>query len=184
MLLAVMLARKGIKTHILDKGETYASSPRAAHYAPPAVHYLHKAGVADEAATVGYRPERMSWRKVDGSVIAGLDLSLYDSPERLICLPIDLLLKVLYSHVEKYGDMITVSWNHEVVDVGQDEQSAWVDVKTPEGEKRIKGDYLVGCDGGTSTVRRKTFGRNFPGHTWETQLVATNVRSLSSSVIQ
>jgi 2-polyprenyl-6-methoxyphenol hydroxylase-like FAD-dependent oxidoreductase len=40
----------------------------------------------------------------------------------------------------------------------------------------MEGDYVVGCDGANCTVRRRLFGEmEFPGFTWEEQIVATNV---------
>lgn len=46
------------------------------------------------------------------------------------------------------------------------------------GEGRIEGDYLVGCDGAMSQVRRSLFGSEFPRKTWDAQIVTTDVRCL------
>ena len=73
----------------------------------------------------------------------------------------------------EYGGEIL--WRHKVVGVGQDAEKAWVDVETPEGRKRVEGDYVVGCDGASSMVRRSLFGDEFPGFTWDAQIIATNV---------
>jgi 2-polyprenyl-6-methoxyphenol hydroxylase-like FAD-dependent oxidoreductase len=40
---------------------------------------------------------------------------------------------------------------------------------------RKDADYVVGCDGANSTVRRLLYGDSYPGRTWEEQIVATNV---------
>ncbi|KAL2256729.1 hypothetical protein VTK26DRAFT_1218 [Humicola hyalothermophila] len=77
----------------------------------------------------------------------------------------------------KYGGV--VSWEHRVVGVGQDDEGAWVEVmvKGEGGEERkevIKADYVVGCDGANSAVRKALFGNEFPGFTWEEQIIATN----------
>jgi len=51
-----------------------------------------------------------------------------------------------------------------------------VEVETPEGRKVIVGDYVLGCDGANSQVRRSLFGDlNYPGETLESQIIATNV---------
>ncbi|PWI72817.1 monooxygenase [Purpureocillium lilacinum] len=84
---------------------------------------------------------------------------------------------------EKYAEHVTVLFNHRVVDVGQDEAGAWatVEVDAPEEmEKptttvRFHADYLVGCDGGKSTVRHCLFQRNWPGETFASQLLVQNV---------
>ena len=114
--------------------------------------------------------------KVDGSLIAALDLDVGNNdPNRLICLPLDMLGRLLYEKVQK-EPLAKVSWSHEVLDLGQDDHRAWIDVKTPENKKRLEADYIVGCDGATSKVRRCLLGPDFPGKTWEVQIVATNVR--------
>lgn len=62
--------------------------------------------------------------------------------------------------------------------IGQNSAMAWVDtVHTNTGEQSsLEADYIVGCDGANSVVRRSLFGdREFPGRTWNEQLVATNV---------
>jgi 2-polyprenyl-6-methoxyphenol hydroxylase-like FAD-dependent oxidoreductase len=72
----------------------------------------------------------------------------------------------------------TVEWEHKVVGVGQDEGlgKAWVEVELRDGgRKRVEGDYVVGCDGANSMVRRSLFGEEFPGKTWDAQIIATNV---------
>ena len=54
---------------------------------------------------------------------------------------------------------------------------AWVECKTAKGEEtRFEGDYVYGCDGANSNVRRCLLGDlNFPGKTRDEQIVATNV---------
>lgn len=71
-----------------------------------------------------------------------------------------------------------VRWGERVVEVGDQEGVAWVVVESGEGGRKVRyeADFVVGCDGGASGVRRCLFGSgNFPGFTWEQQIVATNV---------
>lgn len=93
-------------------------------------------------------------------------------------MPIGPLGQVLLAHAEKNSN-ISFKWRHEVINSGQDEKSAWLVVKDQDGmEQRLSGDYVVGCDGGSSQVRKSLFGeRAFPGITWDTQFVATDVSS-------
>ena len=176
LILSLLLAKYGISVHLIDKGSQLDESPRASHYSPPALRYLHLAGVGAAAAAEGFAPAEMTWRKLDGSLIAGLDMGLNaDDPNRLICLPLDKLGRLLYEHVQK-EPLAKVSWGCEVVEVDQDEDRAWIEVKTLEGRReRLEADYIVGCDGAGSKVRRCLFGQEFPGKTWEVQIVATNV---------
>jgi 3-(3-hydroxy-phenyl)propionate hydroxylase len=57
---------------------------------------------------------------------------------------------------------VSVQWSSEVTDVRDVGDAVEVDMTTPAGTETITGSYLVGCDGGRSTVR-KQMGVGFPG---------------------
>lgn len=176
LLLALMLAKKGITVHVLEASSELDDSPRAAYYGPPAAYELRRAGVIDDVRSEGFDPIRTCWRKLDGTYLAGFDNTLmYDDPDRLACLPLAQLDRLLYRHVAAQPT-VTVFFNHKVVDLGQDSEKAWVVVETPEGQKRLEATYIVGCDGASSIIRRRLYGdAEFPGYTWDKQIVATNV---------
>jgi 2-polyprenyl-6-methoxyphenol hydroxylase-like FAD-dependent oxidoreductase len=176
LLLALMLAKRGVQVLVLEASNVLDDSPRAAYYGPPAAYELDRAGVLHEIRLQGFDPIITCWRKLDGTYLAGWDCSVVkDDFDRLACMPLAQLDQLLYRHATALPN-VEVLFSHKVVDLGQDEQQAWVDAETPEGTKRFEADYIVGCDGGGSTVRRKLFGgRDFPGWTWDKQIVATNV---------
>ncbi|EHY57149.1 hypothetical protein HRR83_002643 [Exophiala dermatitidis] len=176
LLLGLMLAKKGVPVHILEASSELDDSPRAAYYGPPAAYELRRAGVIDDVRKEGFDPVKTCWRKLDGTYLAGFDNSLnFDDPDRLACLPLANLDQLLYRHAIAQPTL-KVSFNHKVVDLGQDTDKAWVDVETPDGRKRLEASYIVGCDGASSTVRKRLFGdKDFPGWTWDKQIVATNV---------
>lgn len=63
--------------------------------------------------------------------------------------------------------------------IGQSEDKSWVEVQTGNELKRLEVDYIVGCDGANSQIRKSLFGDwNFPSKTWDEQIVATNVSVL------
>ena len=78
--------------------------------------------------------------------------------------------------LEKYNGQ--VSWEHKVTGLGQDENKAWVDVETPQGNTKVEADYIIGCDGANSQIRKSLFGNEYPGFTWDAQIVATNVSAV------
>lgn len=53
---------------------------------------------------------------------------------------------------------------HELLAFAQDDAGVTIDVREPAGEYRLRTRYLVGCDGGRSTVRIQA-GISFPGNT-------------------
>ena len=179
LLLALLLSKKGISTRVIDASTTLDSLPRATHYGPPAVHELARAGVLDDVRAQGFVTRTVCWRKLNGEVIAGLDGSVLDGTmDQIQCLPLDKLGKIVYEHL-KLQPSAEVLWQHKVSNIGQSEEKAWVDVETAAGQKRMEADYIVGCDGASSQIRRSLFGdKNFPGKTWDEQIVATTVRTL------
>lgn len=177
---------------ILEAEAHLDDQPRAAHYGSAALPDLDRAGVLAEVKKRGIIINDFAFRYAvpagspedkDGSGfahIATLDTSCVKDVDgfdyRSHCLVLqDLDALMLEMLIDRIGDDV-VSWRHRVVDVGQDEERkvAWVDVVTPEGRKRVEGEYVVGCDGASSQVRRSLFGQDYPGFTWEKQIVATN----------
>ncbi|EME82596.1 uncharacterized protein MYCFIDRAFT_36404 [Pseudocercospora fijiensis CIRAD86] len=176
LLLAVLLAKHGIKVTILEKTAELDKQPRASFYSAPAIFEFKRAGIWDDVAEVGYHGSGVCWRYLDGTYITGIDAYKLPKDLRNVSLPLTELLPLIKGHLDRYPSA-EVLMSHEVVGLGQDEKQAWVDVKTPDGEKRLFADYIAGCDGGQSTVRRLLLGpSSFPGKTWEKQIVATNVR--------
>jgi 2-polyprenyl-6-methoxyphenol hydroxylase-like FAD-dependent oxidoreductase len=51
---------------------------------------------------------------------------------------------------------------HEVIALDQDDHGVTLRVSGPDGDRRLRSGYLVGCDGGTSVVRKQA-GIGFPG---------------------
>ncbi|KAI9931779.1 hypothetical protein ASPWEDRAFT_169379 [Aspergillus wentii DTO 134E9] len=177
LLLGILLAKQGIQVELLEATSELDKQPRAAHYAPPAVYELERAGVLDDVKARGFLPRDMSWRKIDTTFIAGLNFE--DTPKeyrpyRMVVLPLDRLGEVLYEHIQRQPTA-QVKWSHKVVKIGQDGDTAWAEVETPSGLQTHEAHYIIGCDGASSTVRRQLFGPEYPGVTLNTQLVATNV---------
>lgn len=125
-------------------------------------------------------PTTLCWRTLHGPRLAGFDRQLmHDQDDAMTVLGVGDLCALLVEELEKKG--VHVTWGQKVVALGgteDDAEQAWAETENSEtGEKaKYTADFLVGCDGGNSSVRRLMFGSgNFPGFTWEEQIVATNV---------
>ena len=68
--------------------------------------------------------------------------------------------RVLEERLAEHG--VRVWRGHELVEFTQHDSGVTATVRTTTGELRIRAGYLVGCDGGRSTVR-KQLGVGFPG---------------------
>ena len=113
-----------------------------------------------------------------------IDMSVVeDEEDRMTVLQLGHIIQIKYKHcVEKYGDYIDIRFNHRVSGTGQDEnlKKAWVDIEIGEKEEerrheRMEADYVIGCDGSSSAVRRSLFGREWPGQTWDCRFIVQNV---------
>jgi 2-polyprenyl-6-methoxyphenol hydroxylase-like FAD-dependent oxidoreductase len=94
---------------------------------------------------------------------------------RFDCVAVKYVGEVLLRHCEA-NENVEVRWNKKVVDVGSNGKEAWAVVKNGDGkEERWTADYICGCDGANSAVRKSLFGNEFPGKTWDAQIIATNV---------
>ncbi len=184
LLLALLLARAGINVEILEMTNTLDTNPRASHYPEPSCHELDRAGVLDEIRARGFSPNSVSWRKLDEAKTCLVALN-NPAPKpgeenderfrhRMVCLPLHDFDKILETAVLAQPTA-KILYNHKVVEIGQDDSKAWVQVETPTGSQTHEADYIVGCDGANSKIRRCLFGESvYPGHTWEEQIVATN----------
>ncbi|KAH8758326.1 FAD binding domain-containing protein [Diaporthe sp. PMI_573] len=178
LLLALLLSKHGIPVTVVEMSHELDQQPRAAHYGPAATPELKRAGVLDKVKSEGMTLDTMCWRRADDhGYIAGFNAEVISNVDgndlRTVCLPLQDLDKLMLDlFLEKYNGNIL--WRHKVVDVGQDEKKAWIDVETPEGNKRLEADYVIGCDGANSAVRRALFGNDYPGFTWDAQIIATN----------
>jgi 2-polyprenyl-6-methoxyphenol hydroxylase-like FAD-dependent oxidoreductase len=71
---------------------------------------------------------------------------------------------VILKHLERYPNA-KVLWNHKVVGLEDSTESAAVTCETEEGNKKYTSSYVIGADGGKSTVR-KLIDVEFEGFTW------------------
>ncbi|KAJ5808059.1 hypothetical protein N7474_009328 [Penicillium riverlandense] len=180
LILGLLLSKQGIQVELLDAGAELDKQPRAAHYASPAAYELSRAGVLEDVKARGLLPQSFAWRKLDTTFVAGLNLQALppDYPYKMVVLPLDRLGKLLYEHIQRQPTA-EVKWSHKVVRIGQGQEKAWVEVETPSGLQRSEADYVIGCDGASSTVRQELFGPEYPGETLNAQIIATNVRPMA-----
>lgn len=89
----------------------------------------------------------------------------------------------MHRHCQERGKgLIDVRFRHRVTSVGQNADKAWADVEisndddeTEKRTERFEADYVIGCDGATSAVRRSLFGREWPGQTFDYRFLVQNV---------
>lgn len=172
LLLALLLGNSGIHVQLLEAQSEATDEARAVFYNPVSQYEFERAGILDDILNEAFRPASAGWR--DGK--SGKQLFAINGGP-MICLPVGKLTQVVQKHVDR-NQNVKIEWGHRVVDLGQDTEKAWVDVESSVGNKRIEAQFVIGCDGANSIVRRCLFGRKaMPGFTWDKQLVAADVSS-------
>ncbi|WP_410537953.1 FAD-dependent monooxygenase [Streptomyces sp. KL2] len=66
---------------------------------------------------------------------------------------------------------------HELLSLREDGDGVEIEVGTPEGRRTLRAAYLVGCDGGRSTVR-KAAGFDFPGTAATMEMYLADLRGV------
>ncbi|MFJ6700204.1 FAD-dependent monooxygenase [Streptomyces sp. NPDC091272] len=168
--LACALARHGADVRIVDKSPDFPRSSRAKGPNPRSLEVLEDLGVVGEVLAAGCAPLPMRKYR-DGVAVADTDPyeTLRPTPaapyDRGRLLPQWRLEEILRTRLAGYG--VHVELGTEIVSYEQHDDRV---LARTAGGALVEARYLVGCDGGRSTVR-KLMGVTFEGVTHETQLM-------------
>ncbi|KAK5173518.1 uncharacterized protein LTR77_002199 [Saxophila tyrrhenica] len=174
LLVALRLARAGIHTTVLEALPAVENSPRAAVYQPVAVQELDRAGILGRCREIGTSSSKIAWRKVNGEVIVEMSRAVSaEEPYENLILGQHELAQVILEHFKECQSS-RILFRHRVTAFEQDAEGVTLTVETPDGVRKFGTSYVVGADGGRSTVRQLC-GDPFEGFTWPQQIVATNV---------
>jgi 2-polyprenyl-6-methoxyphenol hydroxylase-like FAD-dependent oxidoreductase len=186
LLLALLLAQHDIPSTVLESWPHLDTRLRATQYGVPATRIFRRAGLLPDfrAASIPKFPT-ICWRRVadGGTKLLEIDMSVIEHEEdRMTVLPLGEMIQIMYRHCrERFPRLIDVRFGETVVGVGQDASRgdvAWVDVGDDgmgASRRRLEADYVVGCDGASSAVRRSLFGKGWPGRTFDCRFVVQNV---------
>ena len=170
LLCALLLGRAGIPVRVFDANPCLQNDPRAATTHPATLDVLDQVpGLVDDMARLGLvTPIFQFWDRPSHTKIAEFDHVVLKNDTRhpfVIQCEQFKTAGLLLARVEKLPN-VDVLFNHTVTDVSQDANSVTVTVKSPAGEQTHSGAYLIGADGGRSTVRKQS-GIAFEGFTYE-----------------
>ena len=74
LLIALKLARAGVRVTIMEALPGIGQWPRAVVYHPPTVEALDKLGLLEDMKAIGVTKQDYQWRSVDGDVLLKLDM--------------------------------------------------------------------------------------------------------------
>jgi 3-(3-hydroxy-phenyl)propionate hydroxylase len=175
LLTALALAEQDVSVLVLESEPALTIDLRAGTYHPPSLEMMAPYGITDEMHKTAIRVPRWQIRDRRQGVIVEWDLSeisdLTPYPYRLHLeqhrlTPIILAKLKAYAHVE-------VRFSHKVIDADQTSDEVKVNAETLGGTEIFQAQWLVGADGGRSTVRRCT-DVGFDGFTWDERFVVAS----------
>jgi 3-(3-hydroxy-phenyl)propionate hydroxylase len=171
--LALALCRQGIAVTMIEANPGPVEDQRAATVHPPTVEMLVELGLKDAAWDSGLLSPIFHYRdRVTDDLVAIFDVGVLEGevpyPFVLQWEQYKLVLAAL-AQAEKTG-LLTCRFDQTLTDLSQDADRVTATTQTQDGPETYVFDYIAGCDGGRSTVR-KLAGIAFEGFTWPERFI-------------
>lgn len=164
---ALALARQGLPVQVFEAEARINDMPRAATTHAATLEMLAGLGMVDEVIARGLvEPLFRIWDRPSNRMIAEFDFGILKDetpyPFAVQCEQ-HKLAGMAIERLKAYPDA-SVEFSTRVLSLGQSGDGVEIEVETAGGQRKIAGSYLIGCDGGRSTVR-KALGIEFAGYT-------------------
>ena len=175
---ALALVKSGIPVTLIEAEAEPPEDQRAATIHPPTVAMLVELGLKDEAfaedASGGLLSPIFHFRdRVTGELVAVFDISLLEGE---VPYPFVVqweqykLVRAARPHIEASG-IAEIRFSTQVTGLAQGADYVELTVASAEREtERLRGRYVIGADGGRSTVRRLS-EIEFEGFTWPERFI-------------
>ena len=178
MVCALALNRRGVPVTVLEQEPAPVEDQRAASLHPSTLEMLDDLGITEKIIPLGLISSAYRFHdRVTHSVVAEFDLGLMKDEYRFPFVLQYEQYKLTASITAEYANAgdFDVRFSHTVTGLTETADGVELEVNSPDGIEKIRADYVIGCDGGRSTVR-KCLGIEFEGYTWpERFLVLTTL---------
>ncbi|MBA8923872.1 2-polyprenyl-6-methoxyphenol hydroxylase-like FAD-dependent oxidoreductase [Kutzneria viridogrisea] len=172
LMLAAELGRHGVSVVVLERLTEPTTQSRAQGLHARTIQTLHARGLLDGFVDATAATSGRAVPKPHFAGVGGLDFSVLDTGlPTMLFTPQAETERILAEEAAKLG--VIVRRGHEVTDLSQTEDSVTVTC----GGYTLTARFLVGCDGGHSTVR-KLAGIDFPGSPPTVSTILGEVRLL------
>jgi 3-(3-hydroxy-phenyl)propionate hydroxylase len=173
LLCAWRLGSRGIPVRLFDDNEGLQADPRAATTHPATLDLLAEDGLDEDMARVGLvAPIFQFWDRPSNRLVAQFDHAILSGDTRhpfVVQCEQFKTAGLLLQRVQRLPN-VEVLFNHEVVDVRQTSGIVSIEVRGPTSTQSHTGAYLIGADGGRSTVRKRS-EIAFDGFTWPERFI-------------
>ena len=165
---ALALAQRGIPVRLFEAAEAVNEAPRASTLHPATLEMLSAVGLLDDAVAQGLVARTFQfWDRPTRRVVAEFDHAILKDDT-----PYPFVVQCEQHKIAKMGlerlkafPHVEVTFNASVNAIAPHDDRVNITVETASGSKTVSGSYLVGADGGRSTVR-KALGIDFEGYTF------------------
>jgi 3-(3-hydroxy-phenyl)propionate hydroxylase len=164
---ALALARQGIPVQVFEAEPRVNDNPRAATTHAATLEILDNLGLVDEVIRRGLvEPKFRTWNREPRQLIVEFDFGVLKNDTRYPYVVQCEQHKLAAMAIERLRQFphASIAFNARVTGFSQYDDRIEVDVATVAGTQTITGSWLIGCDGGRSTVR-KALDIEFEGYT-------------------
>ncbi len=175
---ALSLAQRGFAVTVFESEAEINDAPRAATTHPETLELLADLGLIDDVIRLGLTARKFQFRdRPSGTLVAEFDHENLRADTRfpfVVQCEQHKLARLAIERLRALPDA-EVHFSARVAAVETHGGHVELAVETPGGVKRFQGAFLVGADGGCSTVR-KSLGIKFEGYTWPERFVVLTTR--------
>ena len=164
---ALALARQGFAVNVFEAEDRVNDNPRAATTHAATLTMLENLGLVDEVTRRGLiEPKFRIWDRTSREIIVEFDFGILKDDTRYPYVVQCEQHKLANMTIERLKAIpnSAVQFSSRLVRFEQYDDRVEAEIETPTGTRRVTGSYLIGCDGGRSTVR-KALGIEFDGYT-------------------
>jgi 3-(3-hydroxy-phenyl)propionate hydroxylase len=175
---ALACAQHGYAVTLLESEDRIDDNPRAATTHPSTLELIARVGLIDQFIGEGLVARFFQfWDKPSRTKIVEFDHDILrdETPYPFVVQTEQhKLARMGIERLATFADA-TVRFSSRATTVNQDAVGATVAIEGPHGTESLRGDYVIGADGGRSTIR-KALEIEFEGFTWpERFLVLTTI---------
>lgn len=170
---ALDAARRGYTVTLIEADSEIDTNPRAATFHASTLEMVARLGFYEEFKAAGLVARHFDfWDKPTRSLTARFDHQILadDTPHPYVVQLEQHKLAEMGLRRMAGEAAIEVHLGTAVTGVSQTADEATVTATGPEGSRTFVGDFVIGCDGGRSTVR-KAIDVEFEGFTWPERFI-------------
>lgn len=175
---ALALAQRGVPVTVFEAEAEITHAPRAATLHPATLEMLADLGLMDEVIRRGLVARTFQfWDRPAASLIAEFDHEVLRQDTRfpfVVQCEQHKLARIALERLQALPHA-QVHFSARVQAVDASPGHVGITVDTPQGSRTLRGAFLIGADGGRSTVR-KALGIEFEGYTWPERFIVLSTR--------